>query len=302
MLTAVFLVCCDSKEHQVIDLNDRIPDSEVPEMTAKPESGLLRFGFDTRSSPKEDARQYLPFFEYLEQATGLRFKLYFSSPCGSVVEDLGTDVVQFAAIGAGSYLKARVRYGVIPLVRGINAQGRAEYQSVIIVAPDSQIQSIDDLRGKSFAFGCINSTQGHIIPRIILAEHGLDLMDLSFYAYTGSHLNCAAAVAAGHFDAGGMQDTMGRELADKGFIRIIYTSRFFPSSCIAANRSVPPAIIERVTRALLDFDPKDRHADGLYHWERTEMPGGYSEAGDEDYEELCRWSLRFILLEQPGGQ
>ena len=151
---------------------------------------------------------------------------------------MGKNEIQFAAFGAGSYIKAHEEYGVIPLVRGLNKEGKAEYQSVIFVAADSPIQKINDLYGKRFAFGSITSTQGYIIPRIILNKHGITLEDLSAYRFTGSHRNCADAVLSGDFDSGGMQDVMGKEFADGGLIRIIYTSKYYPSSGIAVNKHV----------------------------------------------------------------
>jgi phosphonate transport system substrate-binding protein len=253
---------------------------------------VLRFGFDLRTTPQEDAKQYLPFLNYLKRETGYTFELRFTPAGSSIVDQLGQGKVHFAAIGADSYLQARTRYGVVPLVRGLNASGRGEYQAVIVVAPHSPIRKIEELRGKRFAFGNKISTQGHLIPRIILAEHGIGLENLAGYEYTGSHLNSANAVAAGRFDAGGMQDTLGRELADAGLLRIIHTSRNYPSSGIAANKDVPPAVLARVRRAFLDFQPRGRDAADLYHWDRTEMPNGFMPARDEDYAELRKWVER----------
>lgn len=290
--------CLPGDDRKEIDLDDRVSDAELRELTVQTDTDVLRFGFDLRASPQEDAKQYLPFLQYLEQATGYTFELRFTPKDGQIIDDLGTGVVRFAAIGAGSYIQAHAKHGVIPLVRGINAQGKAEYRSVIVVAPDCSIQTIEDLRGKRFAFGSLTSTQGHLIPRIILAQHGLTLDDLGAYVYTGSHRNCANEVTAGRFDAGGMQDTLGEELAEAGLLRIIYTSQYYPSSGIAANKEVPPEVLDRVRQALLDFDPQGRDAPGLYHWDRTEMVNGFVEATAEDYAEIVEWAVKLGFFEE----
>ena len=296
----VALTGCTRREYREIDLDDRIDAAELVRMEPDRDSDALRFGFDLRGCPSEDARQYLPLLKYLEEATGLRFDLRFTPEGSTTVEMLGTGEFDFAAIGAGSYLQARGRYGAIPLVRGLSAEGRSEYQSVIVVAPDSPIRTIEDLRGKRFAFGSVSSTQGHLIPRIVLAEHGILLDDLARHHYTGSDQDCANAVVAGRFDAGGMQDILGRRLAGEGLLRIIHTSEFYPSSGIVANRDVPPDVIQKVKQALLDFTPTGADADGLYHWDRTEMANGFGEVRDEDYAELREWSIRFGLLDAPA--
>ena len=299
----VALAGCDSREYREIDLSERIDDAELAEIRMAPErdDDVLLFGFDLRGSPDEDARQYLSFLKYLEEATGLRFELHLTPKGGVLADDLGAGKIQFAAIGCGCYLVAHAEYGIVSLVRGLNAEGRAEYQSVIVVAPDSPIQEIKDLRGGRFAFGSATSTQGHLIPRITLAKQGIFLDDLAGYEYTGSHHYCVNAVTAGRFDACGMQDILGRRMAAEGLIRIIHTSEFYPSSGIAANRDVPPDVIEKVRRALLDFDPTGAHAAGLYHWDRTEMASGFVEARDEEYAELHEWAVRFGLFDEPEG-
>jgi phosphonate transport system substrate-binding protein len=60
--------------------------------------------------------------------------------------------------------------------------------------------------------------------------------------------------------------------------------------------------LARVKQALLDFDPTGGDAEGLYHWERSQMPGGFIEAQDGDYAELREWSARFGLFGEPGRE
>ncbi len=260
---------------------------------------IFQFGFDLRRSPQEDARQYLPFLAYLERATGYHIKLRFTPADSSIVDDLGQGKVQLAAVGAGTFLRANARYAVIPLVLGLNSEGKAEYQSVIVTRPDSPIRGVSDLKRRRFAFGSATSTQGHLIPRIVLMQHGIELDDLAGHDFTGSHLKTADAVLSGRFDAGGVQDTLGRELAAAGRLRIIDTSDPYPSSGIAANKDLAPEVIAKLRRALLDFRPKGRDASDLYEWDKTEMPNGFTAARGEDYTGLRDWARQLGYLALP---
>ncbi|MGP8330524.1 MAG: phosphate/phosphite/phosphonate ABC transporter substrate-binding protein [Methanosarcinaceae archaeon] len=300
-LAITFLGGCENKDrHQEIDLNDIVSDAELQQTAEKQNNNVLFFGYDPRSSPQEDARQYLPLLKYLTKATGYKFKLYFTTRRNQTIEALGKGEIHFTAFGAGSYIVAHEKYGIIPLVHGLNKKGKPEYRSVIFVAANSPIQQIEELRGQRFAFGSVTSTQSYLIPRIILNQHGITLEDLSEYKFTGSHRNCADAVISGQFDAGGMQDVMGQELSDAGLIRLIYTSRYYPSSCIAANKDVSPVILAKVRQALIDFQPAGRDSIGLYQWDKTEMPNGFISTRDENYEELRTWTKKFGLLEKSG--
>ena len=284
-------------DYEEIDLEKTISAQELRRIGEPEETEGIVFGFDLRRSVKEDMRQYIPFLKYLEDATGYKFKLRFTPEDGRIADDLGGGIIQIAAVGADTYITVHKKYGAIALVQGLNKQNKAEYQSVLITEPDSNIHKIEDIKGRKFAFGSRSSTQGHLIPRIILAQHGITLDDLAKYEWTGSHRNCANAVSTGKFDAGGMQDVLGQELADAGIIRIFHTSKYYPSSGIVANKDVPPEIIEKVKKALLDFDPTGKHAEGLYNWDKTEMPNGFKEAKDEDYDELRKWAVKLGFIE-----
>jgi phosphonate transport system substrate-binding protein len=292
--------CDRDVERHRIDTKEVLTERELHESPVVKENDVLVFSFDLRSSPQEDARQYIPFLSYLEKTTGYKFTLRFTPKDCNIVDCLGSGDVDFAAIGAGSYIESRARYNVIPLVRGLNSLGKAEYQSVIVVVPDSPLRKIEDLRGKRVAFGSTTSTQGHLIPRIILSEHGIELEDLTGHEFFGSHHDCANAVISHLADACGMQDTMGRELEKQGMVRIIHTSRYYPSSGIAANKDVNPEVIGKIRQALLDFQPTGKDAEGLHNWNRTEMPLGFTLAKDEDYSELREWGLRLGVFKING--
>lgn len=287
--------CNTGNEEKWVDLNDVRPAETLVRPATFPADDLI-FGFDRRLEIKEDVKMYLSFLRYLEGKTGYRFRLHITPKGGSIVDDLGKGIVDFAAIGTGSYLEAREKYGVQMLVRGLNAEGQSEYRSLIITRTDSQVHSLADLKGRSMAFGPPTSTQGHLIPRIMLAEVGIELKDLKAYDHTHSHAETANAVMSGRFDAGGIQDTLGQALAAKGLVRVIAVSRYYPSSGIAVNKDVPQDIKERVRQALLDFDPQGRDKPVLYRWDQTEMPLGFTTVRESDYEELTLWARRFGLL------
>jgi phosphonate transport system substrate-binding protein len=300
--TAVLSGGCDYGTRRIeIDLSDRISTDELQQLTHEEDPGLLRFSFDLRHTPVEDARQYLPLLRYLSKATGQKFELSFMPDSSTALQALGENKVQFAALGAGSYIIARERFGVVPVVRGIGETGRAEYRSVIIVPPDSPIHSVEELAGKRFAFGSKTSTQAHLIPRIVLLQHGIRLDALSAYGYTGSHHGCADAVLGSRSDAGGIQDTMGLELAKAGLVRVLHISGYYPSSGIVASPGVSSEVLATVKRALIAFDPQGRDAASLYDWHKTEMPGGFTESQDKDYENLRKWARRLGFLCEPEG-
>ncbi len=301
VLVLLLAACNADQESRHVLLDEAVDTDQVQELSLREREGWV-FGFDLRSSPQEDARQYLPFLAYLERSTGEKFHLRFTPQNGHIIDELGSNNVQFAAIGATSYIKARQKYKVGILARGLNPENRAQYRSFIVVHPDSDIGSLGELRGKRFAFGDINSTQGHLIPRIVLQAAGIGLDRLAEHRFTGSHLNCANAVVSGNSDACGLQDTMAKTMTREGRLRILHRSDYYPSSGIAFHRDMDQTVVAKVKQALLDFDPAKTHNPPLYNWSETEMPNGFSAAADEDYRALEQWMIRLGFITQaPGG-
>ena len=260
------------------------------------QGGTFNVGFDRRLEPKEDVRMYAPLLSYLERTTGRSFHLHVTPRDGNVVDEIGSGQVDFAIVGTLSYLQAHERWGAKALARGLNAGGETTYRAAIVTRPDSPMGSLADLRGRSFAFGAPNSTQGNLIPRMMLAEEGIALTDLQRYEYMPSHAATASAVVNGRYEAGGMQDTLALALQGRGLVRIVALSSPYPSSGIMVSPRVPADVAEAVRKALLEFDPLGRDAAGLYHWDRSEMPRGFAPAQDEDYAVLRQWASSFGLL------
>ncbi|RJQ14679.1 MAG: phosphate/phosphite/phosphonate ABC transporter substrate-binding protein [Nitrospiraceae bacterium] len=261
-----------------------------------PRKDTLWFGFDLRLGPKEDVMIYIPFLKYLEKATGMRFRIKFTERYEDTVQNLGSGVTQFAAIGALSYAAGEAEYGISYLVSGVNKDGSPTYHSVIFTRPESGIRDLKDLKGRCFAFGSRMSTQGHIIPRKMLEDEGVTLRDMGKHIYTGSHLDTLKEVLNGECDAGGIQDTLAERMASEGKIRILKTSGPYPGSLIAYSSAVDVKTVEAVKAALLALEPMGKHKGILFDWDKTEMPLGFMEVDQPELDKVKTLARNYGLL------
>lgn len=262
------------------------------------EKNTLKFGFDLRLDPKEDVRIYSPFLEYLQNATGKRFSIKFTEKYEDTVDNLGKGITHFAAIGPLSYAAGREKYGnaIKYLVSGVNNEGDPRYQAVIFTRPEAGIRSIEDLRGKPFAFGPRMSTQGHLIPRKMLEDKGITIRDLSSYIHTDSHMSTVRVVLNGEYEAGGIQDVLAMRLEKEGKIRILKISEPYPSSIIAYNSAVDSETVKAVRSALLVLEPEGKHKDKLIDWDQTEMQLGFVSINESEFYKVAVLARRYGLL------
>ena len=287
--------CIGEREQLEIDLNKT---QEGVVQFPQDDADTVHFGFDRPLKAKEDARIYAPFLQYLSEETGRTFKTHFTSKDETTQDNLGEGITQFAALDALSYLRAHDDYGVICIAQGLNAEGRDEYRTAIVTRPDSDITELKEIRSRTFCLSSFYSTQGHLILRKMLEDANITLSDLGYYEYTDSCIECAMAVIAGDFDAGGIQDTMANVLANEGKLKIVAFSDYYPSTRISANKDVDPALLEDVKKALLDFDPKGKHAGNLTDWDKTAMPCGFVAAEDSDYTGLRKLAMRYRVIKE----
>jgi phosphonate transport system substrate-binding protein len=89
----------------------------------------------------------------------------------AVVEAIADNQVDIAYLGGFTFVQASRRGGVQPLVRRERDQN---FHSVFITQPGSGINSLADLKGRSFAFGDVNSTSGHLMPFLPATSSGND--------------------------------------------------------------------------------------------------------------------------------
>ena len=248
---------------------------------------VLRVGLIPNQNPESVEAQYEPFGDYLSQQLGREVKLTVPTSYNAVVEAMANDELDLAYYGGLTYVQARERAEITPLITEINPRtGDTTYRSVIIVPADSQVQEVSELRGKDFAFGSVSSTSGSLYPAIMLRDvGGVDYRtDLGNFNYTNGHDATAQAVANGQVDAGGVEDRILYNLQEEGTIdpdsvRVIEESTPIEGYPWVVRDALPEDLKEDIAQALLNIDDP-----ALLDLLRAQ---GYErvEAGDYDYVE-----------------
>ena len=254
------------------------------EESADPE--VLRVGLIPNQNPESVEANYEPFGEYLSEQLGREVELTVPVSYGAVVEAMVNDELDLAYYGGLTYVQARNRGDVVPLVTEINPEtGDTTYRSVIIVPAESEIEEVSELEGRDFAFGSVSSTSGSLYPAIMLRNAGIDYRtDLGNFNYTNGHDATAQAVANGQVDAGGVEDRILYRLQDEGTIdrdsvRVIDESEPIQGYPWVVRNALTDDLKMDIAQAFLDIDDP-----AILDLLRAE---GYEriEAGDYDYVE-----------------
>jgi phosphonate transport system substrate-binding protein len=239
--------------------------------------GIISDGF----APEERA----PLTLYLSSQLGKPVKLVTPETYNETLARFGDGSFNFACLGAVTYVRARARYGVIPLVQRTSDR---QFHSVFITGASSPIKSLHDLKGKQFAFGDINSTSGHVVPYVELKRAKIDPdKDLKF-RYSGGHSLTAKLVESGVVDAGAMDESVYQSMINNGVldpakVRVFHTSQAFVDYVWVARKGVPDDERQRFAQALLSL--KEGKDDAVLRLLRAKQ---FVVANDEEYAAIRR--------------
>jgi phosphonate transport system substrate-binding protein len=227
--------------------------------------------------PAEMVKRLTPLADYLSKQTGLKVEFRASPNLGSAVDELGKNTTQIAYFTPAAYMEAHTKYRAIPLVKPLN-KGKGTFTLMIAVANESPIKTVQDLRGKKFAFG----DKKAILQPAVVENAGIKLEEFASYDYLNHYDNIAKAVINGDFDAGILKDTIAERFQPQG-IRIIHTSPPLPNYLFAVNKNLPKKNIAKLKKAMLALkDDSEEHKAILTALEKGY--NGFETASDKDFD------------------
>lgn len=254
---------------------------------AAAEKPTVYFGINLRYNPRTLYSRYQPLMEYLTENTPYRFELKVSRDYQEALKDLKEGRTLIASLGDGAFVEAIILHGAIPLVKPLDRDGMPFYRCAIIVPRNSAIHSLQDLKGKHFAFGSHHSVTGNLVPRFLLQQAGVNYRDLGSATALKNHDAVTKAILKGQYDAGAVKGMFAAKYRDYG-LRVVGYSSPIPSVPLMVRRDAPRRLKIAVARALLKLDPGNpAHREIMSDWDE-EFQHGFAPASVQDYREIMQ--------------
>lgn len=230
----------------------------------------------------EILQKYQPLADYLSDELGVDVNVMTFRTYKEVTTALGTGEIDLAYYGPASYLETKDIYPDIEIIVGGKTQkGLAIYYSCIITNPDSGITSVEDIKGRSFAFGSPGSTSGYYIPLLELKNAGIRKDDLSDYRNYRNNEEVARAVISGEKDAGGIIDSVYGKYKDE--LVLLKKSDPLPTLPWVLRAGVSAEDKERIIVTFTNLNPNNpAHKEILEGIKEAE--GGFTRVQDSNYE------------------
>ncbi|MBT9137899.1 MAG: Phosphate-import protein PhnD [Syntrophomonadaceae bacterium] len=250
-----------------------------------PAAEVLNMGLVPAEDPEKIIASFQPMIEVLEKILGMEIKPFVATDYAGVVEAMRVGKIDIAWFGPFSYVLAAERAGAVAIAKGMDLRGETTYRSLIVTHKESGIKTLDDLRGKDFAFVDPASTSGHLIPRFMLMKAGLDPeKDFKSFTFAGGHDAVGLAVKHQKVGAGGVGEPPFKAMVRKGIIVegevvVLAVSDPIPNSPIAVRGDLDPELKKKIQQAILEVHKHMTAGDMGWHGVIK-----YVEARDEDYD------------------
>lgn len=209
--------------------------------------------------------------QLLEKETGLKFQVSVPTSYAAVVEAMNAGQVDVAWLAPLSYVVANNRYG-IELLLTTTRNGSKVYPFSFIIAANSPIKDIADLKGKKIAFADELSASGNLYPRAFLLQNGIDPDKDMTVLYSGAHDKSVIALLNGQVDVaavfGEYKGTPDARNNVKSTVPDVYEKTKVLLNSADKNFLIPNDTVS--VRKGLPADAKKKVSDGLIAISKTE--------------------------------
>lgn len=266
----------------------------------------FRVGFFAGDDAEKTLKDNEPFRLYMEKTLGVPVELFTGTSYSAVIEAMRAERVEAMLVGPFAYVLAvqeaqaealGINVGLEADATSYNPDAPTHYYSTIFTKKGVGIATLEDLKGKDFAFVDPASTSGHLAPKTLLIKNGINPDSDMKTVFAGSHPSSVLAVWNDQAPAGATFENNLYTLAEEGQIEfcgfadgktavkrtpeeikavydacpdgnlvIIAFSDEIPSTPFAVRSTLPDSFKNAVKDALLAIKDSDELVTDMQSW------------------------------------
>ena len=243
-----------------------------------------------------------PFADYLTEKLGCKVNVTLATDYSTIVEAMSSGKVDLGIMPPAAYVQARdmgaakailnSQLGEYDQETGLPVEGKmtGTFKGEVLVKADSDIQTLEDLKGKKIATLSPNSASGYIYPVAEMKEAGIDPATDCTLTTVNDIPSEMTAVLNGQQDACFVFEGARVVFSSKfeGYdlmndLRVLYlTEGDIPNDAIAVRPDMDDEMKEKIKETFLNMPNDEQGAEAMSLWGHK----GYEEATEEAYDTI----------------
>ena len=238
--------------------------------------------------------------DIIREKTGYYFHVAVPTSYASVIEAMGTEETDIAWLATYAYILANQKFNA-EVALTVVRKGFDKYRGQFIARSGSNINTLEDINGKTIAYTDAASTSGYIYPSALLIEKGIQPEK---YFFAGGHPQAVLAVYSGKAEVGCAFWTPVSEVEAHDArstvietypdvmekVKIIGFTDWIPNATVTFRKDFPLEMKEKIVNALLEFANEDEDRETLKDLLEID---NFIRASDEDYNSV-RKAMKII--------
>ena len=243
-----------------------------------------------------------PFADYLTEKLGCKVNVTLATDYSTIVEAMSSGKVDLGIMPPAAYVQARdmgaakailtSQLGEYDQETGLPVEGEmtGTFKGEVLVKADSDIQTLEDLKGKKIATLSPNSASGYIYPVAEMKEAGIDPATDCTLTTVNDIPSEMTAVLNGQQDVCFVFEGARVVFSSKfeGYdlmndLRVLYlTEGDIPNDAIAVRPDMDDEMKEKIKETFLNMPNDEQGAEAMSLW----CHKGYEEATEEAYDTI----------------
>lgn len=249
-----------------------------------------------------------PFAQYLSGKLGCKVNVTLATDYSTIVEAMASGKVDIGIMPPAAYVQARdqkaaeailtSQLGAYNHETGLPEEGKLSgtFKGEVLVRADSDLQTLEDLKGKRIATLSPNSASGYIYPVAEMKDLGMDPAKDCTLTTVNDIPSEMTAVLSGQQDAcfvfEGARNVFASKFSDQDLLkdlRVLYlTEGDIPNDAIAVRTGMEPELKAKVKEVFLNMKDDEAGQEAMSLWNHR----GYEEADDSVYDTVKDYTAK----------
>nr|WP_130790314.1 phosphate/phosphite/phosphonate ABC transporter substrate-binding protein [Lachnoclostridium pacaense] len=249
-----------------------------------------------------------PFAQYLSGKLGCKVNVTLATDYSTIVEAMASGKVDIGIMPPAAYVQARdqkaaeailtSQLGAYNHETGLPEEGKLSgtFKGEVLVRADSDLQTLEDLKGKRIATLSPNSASGYIYPVAEMKDLGMDPAKDCTLTTVNDIPSEMTAVLSGQQDAcfvfEGARNVFASKFSDQDLLkdlRVLYlTEGDIPNDAIAVRTGMEAELKAKVREVFLNMKDDEAGQEAMSLWNHK----GYEEADDSVYDTVKDYTAK----------